>query len=182
MNKITFCAKNITVAQQKVLESLKKYTLKKITEEIKRQGDSFDSSKLEWEINIVDTNLYDEVVISNPAIAFGRPEFINDYTQVLYSYPLKDFIGNDNEVRKIKKEVASTIDQLVLDLLSKEEHEDENPKVESCIEKNEIKFGLTSGDILITEEEATHLKKIKDIIGGGKMIITKGDLRIEIEE
>lgn len=45
--------------------------------------------------------------------------------------------------------------------------------------------GITVGGlgamIKITEKEAEHLKKIRDILGGGKMVITKGDLRIEVE-
>ena len=44
-----------------------------------------------------------------------------------------------------------------------------------------IKVGRAGLDINITAEEATYLKQIRDLLGGGKMVITKGDLKIEVE-
>ena len=45
-----------------------------------------------------------------------------------------------------------------------------------------ITVGGLGADIIITEKEAEHLKKVKDLLGGGKMVITKGNLRIEVGE
>ena len=52
--------------------------------------------------------------------------------------------------------------------------------VQISVEKDNISFGI-GANIEITEQEANYLKKIRDLLGGGKMVITKGDLRIEVE-
>lgn len=45
-----------------------------------------------------------------------------------------------------------------------------------------ITIGLANTDIMITESEADYLKRLKDLLGGSKMVITKGDLRIEVSD
>jgi hypothetical protein len=50
-----------------------------------------------------------------------------------------------------------------------------------AVEKEGITFGGIGADIQITTDDAEHLKKIRDLLGGGKMVITKGDLKIEVE-
>ncbi len=58
----------------------------------------------------------------------------------------------------------------------------EAPPVTKVVEtEEEITVGGIGADIQMTLEEAEHLKKIKDLLGGGKMVITKGDLKIEVE-
>jgi hypothetical protein len=55
-------------------------------------------------------------------------------------------------------------------------------KVEVHVETpTNLTVGTTGCDFCVTEKEAEYLKKILDILGGGKMVITKGDLRIEVE-
>lgn len=52
---------------------------------------------------------------------------------------------------------------------------------EIFVEVEDKKIGKINSDILITEEEARYLKQIRNLLGCGKMVITKGDIRIEIE-
>lgn len=44
-----------------------------------------------------------------------------------------------------------------------------------------ITVGASATDIQITKEEAQHLINIRDILGGGKIVIVKGDTRIEVD-
>ena len=44
-----------------------------------------------------------------------------------------------------------------------------------------ITVGPKFTDIVLTPEEAQHLKNIKDLLGGGTMVITKGDMKIEVK-
>jgi len=51
-----------------------------------------------------------------------------------------------------------------------------------CVEtEDKVTIGRINSDICITEQEAKYLKQIRDLLGGGKMVIQKGDLRIEVE-
>lgn len=58
----------------------------------------------------------------------------------------------------------------------------ENPedKQESYVEEQGVKFGNLQ-DIELTEKEAEHLKNIKKILGGGKIVIKKGSVTVEVE-
>jgi hypothetical protein len=48
----------------------------------------------------------------------------------------------------------------------------------------ELEDGTTAGkigtDIQITEQEAEYLKRLKELLGGGKIVVTKGDVKIEV--
>jgi inorganic pyrophosphatase/exopolyphosphatase len=51
----------------------------------------------------------------------------------------------------------------------------------SYVEVNEnITAGIEGAVFNFTLEEAEHLKKIKDLLGGGKIVFIKGDSRLEI--
>lgn len=49
------------------------------------------------------------------------------------------------------------------------------------VEKEEITIGKTECDIHISEKEVEYLQGLKKLLGGCKMIISKGDLKIEVE-
>ena len=176
MSKIIFCAWGITPEQQKLLEGIEKYTLSKLEE----------NNLIDYEIDIVDPKLYESSEFNDPVILFSSHNLDNvtfKNPTVSQAPPLKELTTGRDKVEK-KKEVVKIIDEFIEYLIIPRPTESiiEESKVETVIEKDNITFGLTSGDILITEDEAKHLKKIKDILGGGKMIITKGELRIEIGE
>ena len=175
MSKIIFCAWGITQEQQKLLEGIRKYTLTKL-----------DEKKLEdCDVDIVDAKLYESSEFDDPVIVFCNHKLDNvifKNHQPNYAPPLKELVSGKEKIKK-KKEVVEIIERLIDYLLLPEpEPVEEVPPIEAVIEHQGIKVGETTGDILISEQEAIHLKKIKDILGGGKLVITKGDLRIEVGE
>ena len=50
-----------------------------------------------------------------------------------------------------------------------------------CIEQNGVTVGLKDTDIQIMPEELEYINKLKTLLKGSKVIITKGDLKIEVE-
>ena len=77
-----------------------------------------------------------------------------------------------NNILQIAKEEFEVID---IPQIEQEETK------EVYVEKEGVKFGDLQ-QITITEKEAEHLKKIKDILNGGKIIIRKGDIEIEVSD
>ena len=173
MSKIIFCAWGITPEQQKLLEGIEKYTLTKLEE-----------NNLSYEIDIVDPKLYESSEFNDPVIVFSNHNLDNvtlKHPTVSYAPHLKELTTGKDKVEK-KKDVVRIIDEFIEYLMVPKPVESIiEPVVEAVIEQQGIKFGSLFGDILITEQEATHLKKIKDILGGGKMVITKGELKVEVE-
>jgi hypothetical protein len=126
----------------------------------------------------------DDVYSVNPdhadvAICFGG--FIQDdvtagVNKVVKLPGLPMLIKNEKNIHT-RQITFNTITQLVSELQQPEE-----PPTEAFIETPAgIKVGRAGLDINITAEEANYLKQIRDLLGGGKMVITKGDLRIEVE-
>jgi hypothetical protein len=91
---------------------------------------------------------------------------------------IKDILSNPEVRTEANEKLQASIPELVK-WLSREKVEEVKTHVETAT-------GLTAGtigcDFCITDKEAEYLKKIKDILGGGKMVITKGDLKIEVEK
>jgi len=75
----------------------------------------------------------------------------------------------------IESLVYSVVDK-VTDVLA----EDTKEETEVVVKKNETTFGKIA-DICITEKEAEYLKRVKDLLGGSKIVIKKGDITIEVE-
>jgi len=67
-------------------------------------------------------------------------------------------------------------EQLVV--IAEQEREPTNSHVEMA---NGVTVGKTCTDISISKEEASYLKQLKELLGGSKIVITKGDTRIEVE-
>jgi hypothetical protein len=111
------------------------------------------------------------------AILFGNVIGIRTENKSVYHAPkLSRMMSVNEDVNALKMRVMEFIDEIV-SLLPAEEDQ-----TKQFVETPEgITVGGIGADIQITEKEAEHLKKIKDILGGGKMVIQKGDLRIEVE-
>jgi hypothetical protein len=75
-------------------------------------------------------------------------------------------------IEVISKELSDEISAL--------RKKEEDP-VEMYVEKEGVTVGKTRSNIEITEQEAEYLKRIRDLLDGGKMVITKGDYKIEVE-
>jgi hypothetical protein len=91
---------------------------------------------------------------------------------------IKDILSNPEIRREANDKLKDSIPELVKWLNRTPVEE-----VKTCVETpSGLTVGTTGCDFCVTEKEAEYLKKILDILGGGKMVITKGDLRIEVEK
>jgi hypothetical protein len=157
--KIVLISSNITEPQ--------KVFLNNISIGIKKLAD--------FEVSIYDPSVY-EYDIKDPCILFGNCKYVIekwDDTILSFQFPSIKELMESEEARKNTKE---KLKKIVLDLSEDKE------EVEKYIETpSGVTVGPLGCDVLITEHEATYLKNILDILGGGKIIITKGDLKIEVE-
>lgn len=130
----------------------------------------------EVDVIIHDVEVHGEV---DPEIAilFGNVMGVDISNCTSYGAPrLSSMLTNDAATMAIKVMVMRYIEEII-DMLPAEEDE-----VQTYVETPEgITVGGIGAMIEITPEEAEHLRKIRDILGGGKMVIQKGDLRIEVE-
>lgn len=111
------------------------------------------------------------------AILFGNVMGVQTEDKNIYHAPkLSRMMSVNEDVNALKMRVMEFINDIV-SLLPAEKDE-----IQQFVETPEgITVGGLGANIQITEKEAEHLKRIKDILGGGKMVIQKGDLRIEVE-
>lgn len=145
----------------------------------------------EYKTSIVDVKSIDPERIDYPAIIFGQvAKRLIEIDESLPHWtlpPLESLLTNkeNKESRERAFEELKEIKEFIKKY-SLEDHLDAEDQLAeeqdySYVEKDSVKFG-DFGDINITEREAEHLKKIKDILGGGKIVIRKGDLVLEVGE
>lgn len=75
---------------------------------------------------------------------------------------------------------AMAILQTIGEEIKDYKEEEPEKKQESYVERDGVKFGDIQ-DIKLTMKEAEHLKNIRNLLGGGKIVIKKGDITVEIE-
>jgi hypothetical protein len=163
---IYLAAWNITKEEHELAERVRKFIINTLPEELRSR-----------DIKIHDLKVYGDLVSDGPVLLFGTANGQDVSAEpVFHVCKLKDMLGEDH--LKHKRKVTKKIEELTAYIESSESES----KVEKYIETPEgITVGGIGADIQITEEEANHLKRIKEILGGGKMVITKGDLKIEVE-
>ena len=134
---------------------------------------------------IHDVITHGDLDTDKPCIAFGAGAEGNTKTSsklwlmplVSALVPSDDNVDSRREGLKLIKEMAPELDKVILSTVAKANEE----PIETFVEKDGVTIGQAGVDIEITEAEAKYLKRIKDLLGGGKMVVTKGDLRIEVE-
>lgn len=134
---------------------------------------------------IHDVITHGDLDTDKPCIAFGAGAESNTKTSsklwlmplVSALVPSDDNVDSRKEGLKLIKDMGPELDKVILEIVAKVEEE----PTETFVEKDGVTIGKAGVNIEITEEEAKYLKRIKDLLGGGKMVITKGDLRIETE-
>ena len=95
--------------------------------------------------------------------------------------PLEKLFKHKDNIENIQtgKEKISEFIKVILASQTKKEKEEEK---KSYIELSDgTTVGLIGTDIILTEEEAETLKKIRDLFGDGKMVLEKGDLKITVD-
>jgi len=160
---IAFCTWGASLTEQDLL--------KKIIE-------VFKSDIFKHEANIVTVDLksmeYDER--HDICVAFGDNAGRYIKAGCLVCPSLKQMIEGPN-TKQNKTRTWHRLNEAA-NLLSKVEVKTKNIHVKTPAN---ITVGPKFTDIVLTPEEAQHLKNIKDLLGGGTMVITKGDMKIEVK-
>ena len=166
---INIFAKKITSNDLKVIERIKAYFIKQLGENIK--------------FEIIDVINHPSPIVENYSILCGNIDYLLEFHNEIYTIKVASL---DTILSKEKAHFAlGEFNKLIQTYNSNKDNKIENNNFaaqQNYIEKNKIKLGNTSiCDIKITEKEAEYLKKIKDLLDGSKIIITKGDLKLEIQ-
>jgi len=154
------------------IEEKEKETLNNMGGALNHLADTFIKKELRLHFRVFDGNKHEaEPLNNNLIICFGHEaiDACSHYQEIIEMPSVKSI----NRECELKKEAWSIL-QVVANLIA----EGEIPITKS-VEKDNVSFGI-GADIEITEQDANHLKKIRDLLGGGKMVITKGKLRIEV--
>jgi len=139
----------------------------------------FLKEKKDFKVVIHDIKTLGEQTYKDPCIVFNSEannycEF-NDKTWTVPA--LKTMRINEPTREENKVTVFNVLNSIIKEV---DTQKDEEP-TKIHVEKSKLKFGDNDlCDIKITEREADHLKKIRDILGGGTMIIKKGDIELKI--
>ena len=131
-------------------------------------------------VRIHDTKSLGPIETNSTCVAFSglAAKEINSCYEHWVAPTLKSMLPSSDACTRSKQRAKEIIIVAVEAILAAEKQEPTSTYVET---PEGITVGSDGCQINITEQEAEHLKKIKDLLGGGKMIITKGDVRIEVE-
>jgi uncharacterized FlaG/YvyC family protein len=141
--------------------------------------------EVEFEISTTDLKVF-ECAIEPVCISFGQkvePYVKNPKLQMI-TLPISSILKEEKEENKknkkiIKKDIESFVSQLKT--LYNSNKIIDNPSSSAYVEVKEgVTAGINNSIFNFTLEEVEHLKKIKELLGGGKIIFTKGDTRLEI--
>ena len=143
------------------------------------------SKEFNLKSKVYDVKIYGDLETSQPTIEFGQ--IANNATSTKgpnWTLHSLDNLVQTTENRKHREETLEFLPKIgrQINLYLTELKEEKKEQKNNYIEHEGITIGLAETDILVTESEAEYLKRIRDLFGGGKVIITKGDLKIEIEE
>lgn len=131
-------------------------------------------------VSIYDAKSLGPIETDNSCVAFGKLAAAEIHACYEHRIaPVLDLMlpSSDDYVSN-RQETKDLLANAIKEILKAEKEEPTSTYVET---PKGITVGTDGCQINITEQEAEHLKKIKDILGGGRMVITKGDLRIEVE-
>jgi len=165
MKELAFVVWDVGEKEQKLLYSIEVYVRK-----------LFNGQQVK--IHIDDLKTLGEKNYDIPCVVFGSlADSCAEYKERWLVPDLKMMLPNHENFMTHKKTTMDTLLQAATAVLEAKEPEPVTTHVET---PEGITVGADGCQINITEAEATHLKNIKNILGGGKMVITKGDLKIEV--
>jgi len=140
-----------------------------------------EDNKKEYRVVLNDIKTIGETTYKTPCVVFGNEcDTYCKFTGKLWKLP-------SLKTMRLGKKTCKDNKQLVLEQLTNIAKNIDKKITQKPTEKYiETNTGVKVGDskicdIQITKQEATHLKNIKDILGGGTMIIKKGDIELEID-
>ena len=170
MDKVIFAVWNVSYDGKELLDKIKEYFISKlnkpiaiIVEDLKRLG-STD---------------YDEDKEVKAVIVFGKTaaNYLSSHLMVVVP-GVEEMMPHCMPWLENKKALMEALNE-VAESLNKPPVPPTHVSLET---KEKVSVGLTACDINITKNEVEHVKRIRDILGGGKIVITKGDIKIEVEE
>lgn len=140
---------------------------------------TFVSNGIGEEVKVDDLSCMEECNCDNVLYFGGNvSRYINQAKHKnQWEFPDIEVLTNTDE-NKITRKVAFDKLKAVIEYISQHKTEDKKVFIEM---PSGVTFGRIDANILISEQEATYLKQIRNLLGGGKMVITKGDIRIEVE-
>jgi len=166
MKELAFVVWDAGEKERKLLDGIEVYVRKLFKDE-------------KVKIQIDDLKAIGETSYDIPCIIFGGvADTCAEYKERWLVSDLKMMLPDHEGFMKHKKSTMDVLTEAVSHLLAAKEPEPISTHLET---PEGITVGPDGCQINITEAEAIHLKNIKDILGGGKMVITKGDLKIEVE-
>jgi hypothetical protein len=142
---------------------------------------------IEFEFKIVDLKVF-ECAVEPICISFGQKvePYVKDPKFQMLTLSVNSITkGEKEDIKKNKKIIKSDIESFVsqLETLYNGNKIIDNSGSSACVEVKEgITAGVNNAIFNFTLEEVEHLKKIKELLGGGKIIFTKGDTRLEIHD
>lgn len=136
------------------------------------------------EITIHDIGLYGEISVDGPVFIFGqfaKSEVENNNNLIFYMpslEELEDIPGNKHSRRKGTRILKEGIEEI----FSIKNIEETNINNTYFVEKKNTKIGFGSNiDIEIPEDKLESLQRMKNLLNAKKIIIEKGDTKIEFE-
>jgi len=130
---------------------------------------------------VMNLSSYGDVIASSPHFILGDKAdvYVNQNGFPSWILPSLSKLEDKKINYDYRKKALDTIDAAVISLSTS--NPIETQEVKKVVEAKDKTFGEVDTDFIITEREAEYLKKIKDLLDCSKIVISKGDVRIEIE-
>lgn len=165
MEKVTFYTWKIDKDGAKIIEGIGTVLDKMLGEETEKET--------------IELASYGEFVHQEGwGICFGHLNKITDGTDgQIMEFPVLELLrrGKDNtQYREAALESLEVLANAIKDDVKEE-------PTTTHVETQGVSVGEAGTDIQVAPHEIDYLNKIKDLLGGGKVVITKGDVRIEVE-
>jgi hypothetical protein len=129
---------------------------------------------------IIDVATYGEIDHSEGwGLVFGKAaKQVTDCNGQLLGMPDEELLGPGGTNRPYREAAMETLKAIADHACTTKE---EAP-TKVAVRKDNVTVGQEDADIIIPEGTLRYIQQIRDLLGGGAIEITKGDLKIEIKE
>lgn len=135
----------------------------------------------ELSIEVIDVATYGEIDHTEGwGLVFGKAvKQVTDCNGRLLGLPEEELLINRSEETRPYREAALETLRAIADHIRAKPSE---APIHAAIVKDGVSVGQEGTDIVIPEGTIRYIQQIRDLLGGGTIEITKGDLKIEIKE
>jgi len=136
---------------------------------------------VELNIKIDDLSTVEATDIDSPCVAFGHMANKQyNCTSINWVLPEISKLRSDPDNKLIREEAFERMGEICQQLTAVAEQKEE--ETNSHVEMSDgVTVGKVGTDFCISEQEVQYLKQLKELLNGSKIIITKGDIKIEVE-